>query len=169
MLPVETQFRLLAMLLIKISIITGIASILMRSARFKEIVFAAKHTVTEQILLGLYIGMPVGIGVMMRAQFGYAIPDLGVEAALLAGVLGGGVSGVTVAILAALPTYFAHDGAEVLTLPVLVLVGLAGKAAAALAPDIEHIWHFSPFVDMNFYRWVRRRFGKPRGEWQLMF
>jgi len=169
MLPVETQFRLLATLLIKISIITGIASILMRSARFKQLVFATKRTVTEQILLGLYIGMPVGIAVMMRAQFGYAIPDLGVEAALLAGVLGGGVAGVTTAILAALPTYFAVTGPEILTLPVLIIVGLAGKAAAALSPDLEHIWHFSPFVDMNFYRWVRRRFGKPRGEWQLMF
>jgi two-component system LytT family sensor kinase len=169
MLLVDTQFRLLALLLIKVSIVTGIASILMRSARFKQLVFATRHTIKEQFLLGLYVGMPVMIGVMMRAQFRYEIPDLGVEGALLAGVLGGGVAGVTTAILAALPTYFAHEGAEVLTLPVLIMVGLAGHAAASLAPDVEHIWHFSPFIDMNFYRWVRRRFGKPRGEWQLMF
>ena len=106
---------------------------------------------------------------MMRAQFGYAVPDLGVEGALLAGLLGGGVSGVTAGILAALPAQFAYAHHEFLTLPTLVLVGLAGKVARALAPDVEHIWHFSPFIDMNMYRWVQRRFGKPRGEWQLLF
>src|SRR2546426_1107296 len=109
---------------------TGIASILIRSSRFKQIVFAAKRTVREQILLGLYIGIPVGIGVMMRTQFDYKnLPDLGVEGALLAGTLGGGVAGVTAGILAALPAQFAHTHWESLTLPVLVIVGLIGKGA----------------------------------------
>src|SRR5258708_16335450 len=107
MIPVDTQWRLLALLLIKVTIATGIASILMRSARFRQIVFATKRTVKEQVLLGLYFGIPVGIGVMMRAQFGYDIPDLGVEGALLAGLLGGGISGITAGVLAGLPAQFA--------------------------------------------------------------
>lgn len=163
------QFRLLATLLIKISMITAIASILMRSARFKQILFAAKRTVSEQILLGLYIGLPVCFCVILRALGHYALPDLGVEASLLAGLFGGGVSGITVALLAGMPAEFATPHGELLTVPVLIIVGLVGKAARAMAPEDEYIWHFSPFVDMDFYRWIRRRFGKPRGEWQLMF
>ncbi len=157
------------MLLVKLSIVTGIASILIRSSRFRQIVFAAKRTVKEQIMLGLYIGIPVGCSVMMRAQFRYEVPDLGVEGALLAGLLGGSVSGITAGILAGLPAQFGFLHHEFLTLPTLVLVGLAGKVARMLAPDVEHIWHFSPFIDMNIYRWIRQRLGKPRGEWQLLF
>ncbi len=167
----ETQFQLLATLLIKVTIAIVIASVLIRSARFRQIVFAARRTVREQIMLGLYIGIPVAFFVFLRTQLGYSLPDLSVEGALLAGTLGGGVTGVTAGILAALPAQFARtsSGWETLTLPVMIVVGLIGKGAGALAPDVEHIWHFSPFIDMNIYRWVRRRFGKPRGEWQLFF
>jgi two-component system LytT family sensor kinase len=166
----ETQFQLLTTLLVKVTLATGIASVLIRSTRFRQVVFAARRTVREQVMLGLYIGLPVAFGVMMRAQFGYlSLPDLSVEGALLAGTLGGGVAGVTAGVLAALPAQFAGTGWETLTLPVMIVAGLIGKGAGALAPDVEHIWHFSPFIDMNIYRWVRRRFGKPRGEWQLFF
>jgi two-component system LytT family sensor kinase len=167
----ETPEQLLAALSAKVAIATAIASILIRSARFRQIVFAARRTVREQIMLGLYIGLPVAFGVMMRTQFDVSLPDLSVEGALLAGTLGGGVAGVTAGIVAALSAQFARTlgGWETLTLPVMIVVGLIGKGAGALAPDVEHIWHFSPFIDMNIYRWVRRRFGKPRGEWQLFF
>src|ERR1022692_3981621 len=168
----ETPETLVAALFAKVLLATAIASILIRSARFRQIVFAARRTVREQIMLGVYIGLPVAFGVMMRTQFGYyTLPDLAVEGALLAGTLGGGVAGVAAGILAALPAQFARSsgGWETLTLPVMIVVGLIGKGAGALSPDVEHIWHFSPFIDMNIYRWVRRRFGKPRGEWQLFF
>ncbi len=167
----ESQFQTLGTLLIKVTIAIIIASVLIRSARFRQIVFAAQRTVREQIMLGLFIGLPVAFFIWMRTQLGYQLPDLDVEGTLLAGTLGGGVAGLTAGIVAALPAQFARTstGWETLTLPVMIMIGLIGKGAGALAPGIEPVWHFSPFIDMNIYRWVRRRFGNPRGEWQLFF
>jgi len=58
---------------------------------------------------------------------------------------------------------------EWMAVPVYVLAGAAGGWARNLSVEKDNIWHFSPFVDMNIYRWYQRRFGAPRGQWQLMF
>src|SRR3989338_9721170 len=88
------------------------------------------------------------------------------EGAILAGVLGGAVAGIAAGALAAFPALL-HQ--EVLALPFLVAAGALGGLARHLAASKDDIWHFSPFFDLNLYRWFRKRFGYPRGDWQMFF
>ena len=162
----ETQRQLIANLLVKVGIITVVAAVLVRSSRFKELVFQDLRSVRENLELGTYLGFPVGVSTLFRAAFRYNLPDVGLEGALLAGVLGGYVSGLTAGLLVALPALF---NGEWLALPICLLAGAAGGWARHLSVEKDNIWHFSPFVDMNIYRWYQRRFGAPRGQWQLMF
>jgi two-component system LytT family sensor kinase len=162
----QSQRELLATLLVKVAIIAGIASVLARSGRFKKVLFRDARTPRECAELGAYIGIPVALVMIMR--FRYALPDLGLEGALLAGVLGGYTSGLTAAALAALAAVISPYPMWLYP-PILLAAGAVGGFARRLAPETEHIWHFSPFVDMNIYRWYQRRFGKPRGGWQLFF
>src|SRR5438128_210410 len=153
----DAHWQLLATLLVKVGIIASIASVLARSGRFKDLVFRDARSLQECLELGAYIGLPVALVVSMRAQVQYPLPDLGLEAALLAGVLGGHVSGLTAGLLVSLPPLFGAHGPEWLTPPVMAIAGIVGGAARRIAPQTESIWHFSPFVDMNIYRWYQRR------------
>jgi two-component system LytT family sensor kinase len=38
-----------------------------------------------------------------------------------------------------------------------------------MAPSKDDVWTFSPFFDLNLYRWFRQRFGYPRADWQMFF
>jgi len=162
----ETQQQLLLTLLVKVGVVASIASILIRSGQFKGLLFRERRTLTQRLQLGAFFGVLFGLGVAVRVTLKYKAPDLGVEGALLAGLLGGHVAGGVAGGITALPALL---NGEVLALPVLALVGLLGGVARRLSPEVADIWHFSPFVDMNIYRWYQRRFGKPRGDWQMMF
>ncbi len=158
--------QLLLTLLVKVGVVASIASILVRSGQFKGLLFRERRTLAQRLQLGAFFGVLFGLGVAVRVTLKYKAPDLGVEGALLAGLLGGHVAGAVAGAITALPALL---NGEVLALPVLVLVGLLGGVARRLSPEVADIWHFSPFVDMNIYRWYQRRFGKPRGDWQMMF
>jgi two-component system LytT family sensor kinase len=162
----DAQRLLIANLLVKVGIIAVVAAVLVRSARFKQLVFRDRRSVRENLELGVYLGFPVAVNTLLRAAFRYNLPDVGLEGALLAGVLGGYVSGLTAGVLVALPALLDQ---EWLALPVCLAAGAAGGLARRLSAETDNIWHFSPFVDMNIYRWYQRRFGVPRGQWQLMF
>lgn len=162
----ETQRHLIANLFVKVGIIAVVAAVLVRSARFKQLIFRDLRSVRENLELGVYLGFPVGVSTLLRAAFRYNLPDVGLEGALVAGVLGGYVSGLTAGLLAALPALF---NGEWMAIPIYLLAGAAGGWARDLSVEKDNIWHFSPFVDMNIYRWYQRRFGVPRGQWQLMF
>ncbi len=161
----ETQRQLLATLLVKVGVIASFASILVRSGHFKDLVFRQSRTRWERVELGALLGIPLALGVVVRILLQYKAPDLGLEGALLGGLLGGYLSGVVTGLLAAMPGL----PKEWLAPPVLVAAGLLGAAMRQLSPATEEIWAFSPFVDMNLYRWYRQRFGKPRGDWQVLF
>ncbi|HEY7680943.1 MAG TPA: histidine kinase, partial [Terriglobia bacterium] len=109
---------------------------------------------------------PLMLGTALRVILQYQAPDLGLEGAVLAGVLGGYVAGIVAGALAAFPGTL-HQ--ELLTLPVLLLAGVMGGFARQMAPSKDDVWTFSPFFDLNLYRWFRQRFGYPRADWQMFF
>ena len=162
----ESEQQLLVTLLVKVGVVASLASILVRSGPFKTLLFRERRTLAQRLELGLYLGVTFGLGVAVRVMLKYEAPDLSVEGALLAGLLGGQVAGGVAGALVALPALLSG---EVVALPVLALIGVLGGVARRLSPEVDDIWHFSPFVDMNIYRWYQRRFGKPRGDWQMMF
>jgi two-component system LytT family sensor kinase len=96
----------------------------------------------------------------------YEAADLGLEGSLIAGLLGGYVTGLVSGILISLPTFF-HK--EWLTLPLLAGIGVLGGLLRDLAPTPEEVWRFSPFPDLNIYRFFREKHHHWRTGFQLIF
>ena len=112
------------------------------------------RTLNQRVALGLVLSLVFAVSVATRvAGKGYYAADLGLEGALLAGILGGYVSGLISGILISLPAMF-HG--EHLTMPLLAGVGVLGGLLRDLAADPEDIWRFSPFLDLNIVRFLRR-------------
>ena len=156
----------LLILLVKILAAASIASILARFAYFKRLLFLSEKRLKDQLIFGLLVGIPLLFGVALRVILKYQPPDLGLEGAALAGVLCGPLGGIVAGGLASLPALL-HQ--EDFSLPVMVAAGSLGGLARYVAPRKDDIWHFSPFIDLNLYRWFRQRFGYPRGDWQMFF
>jgi len=88
------------------------------------------------------------------------------EASLLAGLLGGYVTGLLSGTLISVPAMLKH---EYLTLPLLAGVGALGGLLRNCAPDTEQIWRFSPFLDLRIYRFFRRDHEHARAAFQMFF
>jgi two-component system, LytTR family, sensor kinase len=164
--PANARELLLLVLLVKILAAASIASVLARSAYFKRLLFRPDKTLQDQLNFGLFLGIPLFIGATLRVLLKYQAPELSFEGAALAGVLCGPVAGIVAGGMGSLPAMF-HQ--EILAMPAMVSAGALGAFARYLAPDKDYIWHFSPFFDLNLYRWFRKRFGYPRGDWQMFF
>lgn len=164
--PSNARELLLLVLLVKILVAASLASILARFAAFKQLVFLAEKSLRDQFLFGLVLGLALFFGVTLRVIFGFPAPDLSLEGAVLAGVLGGHLAGIVAGGLAAFAALL-HQ--ETLALPVMLAAGALGGFARQLIPNKDDVWHFSPFIDLNLYRWFRQRFGRPRGDWQMFF
>ena len=98
----------------------------------------------------------------------YQAADLGLEGSLLAGILGGYVTGLLSGVLISLPGMF-FIGGQHLTMPLLAGVGVLGGLLRDLAPDPEEIWRFSPFFDLNIYRFFKESKNYRRTAFHLLF
>jgi two-component system, LytTR family, sensor kinase len=158
---------LLIQLLIKLGVATAVASALGRAREFKKLLFAHHRTVRQNILFVLFTCFPFALGVYIRCSVKtFPAADMGFEASILMGVIGGRVAGTLAGVLTALPALFYG---EFLTLPVNMLSGmLAGSLRHFCRNEVE-IWTFSPFIDMSVYRWVKRNLRYPRIDWQTAF
>lgn len=154
-------------LMIRLGVVASLASILVRSNRFKRMLLREERTLTQRLLLALSFSSIFGAGVMVRVvQNSYKAVDLGLEGSLVAGLLGGYVTGLVSGALISLPAMFHH---EYLTMPLLVGVGAMGGLLRDGAPDTEEIWRFSPFFDLSLYRVFAPRYDHVRAAFQLVF
>ena len=85
---------------------------------------------------------------------------------MLAGLSGGYVAGLLSGMLISLPAMFTG---EHLTMPLLAGVGVLGGLLRDCAPDAEEIWRFSPFFDLNLYRFFREKRDHRRTAFHLIF
>jgi len=153
--------------LVKLGAAAAIASALVRSAKFKSLLFKQVRTARESVQLVLFIGIPFALGVIVRiAVKNFLAADLSLEASILMGVIGGPLVGVIGGAMVGLPALL-HG--EWVTLPFSVLVGVFSGTLRNLAPDREGIWSFSPFIDLSIYRWIRRNLPRPKLDWQILF
>jgi two-component system LytT family sensor kinase len=133
------------------------------------------------------------VGVLARLLEGYPTTDLSLEVTVLAGLLGGTIVGLAVALIVNLPILLIALWAAVLSLapgltltvpslpvpharPELLAFPMAALLYAMVAgtlrwvcPDKEEIWKFSPFIDLSLYRSIRQRFRHPAVDWQFLF
>jgi two-component system, LytTR family, sensor kinase len=158
-------------LLVKMGVATAVASALGRAREFKKLLFAERRSRRKNLLLVLFTSIPFALGVYIRCrvknpQAADMGVDMGFEASILLGVMGGRVAGSLGGAIMALPAMF-HG--EYLTLPVNVLAGMLAGTLRHFCRNEEEIWTFSPFIDMSVYRWVKRNLRHPRIDWQTAF
>jgi len=160
----ETYFSLL----FKLGVMASIASILARSNRFKSMLMRENRTLNQRLALSVVLAVVFGLSVVIRGvNPTYYASDLGLEGSLLAGILGGYVTGLLSGILISLPAFLLKH--EQLTLPMLAGIGVLGGVLRDLAPDPEEIWRFSPFLEMNILRFFRENRHHRRAAFHLMF
>ena len=159
-------------LLVKLAAMAAIASIVARSNQFQFMLMRETRTLSQRCVLALWLGVVFALSVAVRIagnqahQTAYDAADLGLEGALIAGLLGGYVTGLLSGILISLPTFFSH---EFLTLPLLASIGVLGGLLRDLAPTPEEVWRFSPFPDLNIYRFLKEKRDHWRTGFQLIF
>jgi two-component system LytT family sensor kinase len=134
-------------LLVKLAVAASLASILVRLQVFKRMLLREERSVYQRVQFALGFGAAFGAGVGLRVITpGYAAVDLGLEGSLLAGMLGGYVTGMVSGGIIALPAVLVQK--EFLALPLLVGFGVLGGLVRDLAPHPEEIWRFSPFLNI---------------------
>ena len=154
-------------LLVKLGVVASLASILARSNAVKRMLMRESRTLNQRLQLALWFSVSFGASVATRAVApSYRAVDLGLEGSLLAGILGGYVTGLVSGILISIPA-MAING-EVVTMPLLAAVGLLGGVLRDCAPDTDEIWRFSPFFDLNIYRFFKEKIDHRRTAFHLL-
>ncbi len=161
------QRLILVTLLVKLGVAAAVASALVRSRYFKQLLFRDERSNEQKVHLVLFIATPFVLGVMIRVLVpNFLAADLGFEAAILMGVIGGRLAGALGGGLVALPALWSG---EFLTLPFSLLAGFVAGLMRLRVPNHEEVWSFSPFIDLGVYRWARRVLRHPFGDWQTNF
>jgi two-component system LytT family sensor kinase len=157
----------LVTLLVKLGVVASLASILVRWSAVKGILMRESRTISQRMQLSLWFSCVFGASVATRVvSQAYQAVDLGLEGSLLAGLLGGYVTGLASGILISIPAMINH---EYLTMPLLAGLGVLGGLLRDCAPDPEDIWRFTPFLDLNIWRLVKRRQDAGRRVFNLIF
>src|SRR5437868_9740831 len=162
------QRFILVTLLFRLGVVTAVASALVRSRRFHELLFRDDRNLRQKICLFLSVGLPFAlctVGRLMGPK-GFAAGDVTLESTMLMGVIGGRFVGAAGGVLVSLPGLFAGSW---VWLPFNLVAGILAGQAREMAPSREAVWSFSPFVDLSIYRWVRKHLRRPRLEWQIAF
>jgi len=158
-------------LLVKLAAMASIASVLARSRSFKNLLLGETRTLRQRVALSLWLASAFGVAVAIRvfSNKSYPAADLGLEGSLIAGILGGYVTGLASGVLISLPAMFSPSGGEQMTMPLLAAVGVLGGVLRDLAPDPNEIWRFTPFVDLNIYRFFKESRNHRRTAFALEF
>ena len=155
----------LVFLLVKLGVAAAVASALVRSRRFKGLLYREDRSLGEKIKLVLFIGVPFALGVLVRLSVKNFIPaDLSCESSILMGIIGGRVVGGIGGGFVSLP---AAVYGEYGNLPFNIVAGILAGVLRDVAADREAVWSFSPFVDLSIYRWIRRNIPRPKVDWQI--
>jgi two-component system LytT family sensor kinase len=160
--------RYLVALLVKLVAMASIASVLARSNRFKSALMRETRTLKQRVVLALWLSSVFGASVATRVvSRTYHAADLGLEGSLIAGLLGGYVTGLLSGVLISLPAVFIAG--EHLTMPLLAGIGVLGGLLRDWAPNPEEIWRFTPFFDLNIYRFFKESSNHRRTAFHLLF
>ena len=161
------QRLVLITLLVRLGVAAAVSSVLARSRRFRVLLFHEDRTLSENIEMVIFIGVPYALGVIVRHTVkNFLAADLAFESAILMGVITGRVGGMVGGLFVSLPQLALHDWTN---LPINVLAGLLAGWMRHLATDREAIWSFSPLFDLSIYRWIRRTIAKSFIDWQTSF
>ncbi|MGA2135596.1 MAG: histidine kinase [Bryobacteraceae bacterium] len=157
----------LVTLLVKLGVVASLSSILVRWSAVKRMLLRENRTLGQRMKLSFWFSALFAASVGTRViSKSYQAVDLGLEGSLLAGLLGGYVTGLTSGIMISIPAMF-HG--EYLTMPLFAGFGVLGGLLRDCAADPEDIWRFSPFFDLNLWRFIKQRRFDRRNAFNLIF
>ncbi|MBM3754873.1 MAG: sensor histidine kinase [Acidobacteria bacterium] len=145
----------LVILLLKLAVAASVASILGRSGAFLRMLLREERTYKQRFRMALNFGIIFGVGIGLRVLANNFAFDLGLEGALLAGLLGGYFTGLTGGVMISLA---ACANGEWLAMMLYAGVGVLGGLLRDIAPSTGDIWNFSPYFDLNVYRLFRAKY-----------
>jgi two-component system, LytTR family, sensor kinase len=159
----EPQYLLT--LLLRVAVAASLASILSRFSAFQKMLMREDRTLVQRVKLALMLWAVYGASVLFRVwnPVKYDAVDLGLEGSLLAGMVGGYVTGLLSGILISIPAV-AHG--ELMTMLLFAGVGVLGGLLRDLAPEKEDVWRFSPIFSLKPQR-LRQRLYQLRLLFQL--
>jgi len=179
-------------LLLKLAVMALLAGFIARFSMFRRLLMIEQRGPREKIEFAAFLGLPFMIGVLARLLAHYPTADLSLEVTVLAGLLGGTIVGLAVALIVNLPILVVALWVAVLSLfpafaqnvpsflipyyrpellaPLMAtLYAVAAGTARWVCPDKEEIWKFSPSFDLSLYRSIKQRFKHPAIDWQVLF
>jgi len=144
-------------LLLRVAVAASLASILSRFSAFQLMLMREDRTLVQRVKLALMFLAFYGGSVLFRVlnPAKYDAVDLGLEGSLLAGMVGGYVTGLFSGILISIP---AVANGELMTMLLFAGVGVLGGLLRDLAPEKEDIWRFSPIFSLNPRRLRQRTY-----------
>jgi two-component system LytT family sensor kinase len=145
----------LAALLLKIAVSTSLASIVMRFGPMQRMLLRDDRTLRERLHLAFIFALLFGASAEFRilSHDKYQAVDLALEGSVIAGILGGYVSGLITGLCASIPDMF---NGKWMSMALFSAAGIIGALIHDLAPRKEDVWSFSPFVDLNLWRLFRQ-------------
>ncbi|HTQ58019.1 MAG TPA: histidine kinase [Bryobacteraceae bacterium] len=157
----------LVTLLVKLGVVASLSSILVRWGAVKRMLLRENRALGQRLKLSLWFSALFAASVGTRVvSKSYQAVDLGLEGSLLAGLLGGYVTGLTSGILISVPAMIHR---EYLTMPLFAGLGVLGGLLRDCAADPEDIWRFTPFFDLNLWRFFKQRRFDRRNAFNLLF
>src|ERR1700756_91855 len=160
-----TDRLILITLLVKLGVVSAVASVLARASTFRRLFFAEHRRPRQTLALWAFFLVPLTLAVWVRTMVpNFLAADISFETVILLGLfLGPGWAVLGGAVLS-VPALF-HG--EYLALPFNAAVGLLAGFLGRSVED-EEIWSFTPFIDLSLYRWVRRNLRQPRIDRQFL-
>jgi two-component system LytT family sensor kinase len=142
------EHQQLLTLLLRVAVAASLASILSRFSAFQLMLMREDRTLVQRIKLALMFWATYGGSVLFRVlnPAKYDAVDLGLEGSLLAGMVGGYVTGLLSGILISIP---AVARGQLMTMLLFAGVGVLGGLLRDLAPEKEDVWRFSPIFSLN--------------------
>src|SRR5208283_1373073 len=179
-------------LLIKLAVMALVAGFIARFSMFRRLLLIEQRGPREKIEFAAFLGLPFMVGVLARLLADYPTADLSLEVTVLAGLLGGTIVGLAVALIVNLPILLIawwvaglslfpgiarsapswlipYYRPELLAPLMATLYAVLAGTARWVCPDKEEIWKFSPSFDLSLYRSFRQRFKHPAIDWQILF
>ena len=154
----------LTTLLVQMAVLAALATMLVRYARFRQLLLTERRDWPERLVFIVALGVPLTVGVLSRLLLGYKALDFSLAGPFIAGLVAGPYAGAIVGAMVGAPALAAG---EVAALPFAVGCGFAGGGLRQVCPK-EAIWHFSPFVFSGLHRYAWRFLRRFQVDWQVI-
>jgi len=154
----------LTTLLVQMAVLATLATMLVRYARFRQLLLTERRDWPERLVFIVALGVPLTVGVLSRLLLGYQALDFSLAGPFIAGLVAGPYAGAIVGAMVGAPALAAG---EVAALPFAVGCGFAGGGLRGVCPK-EAIWHFSPFVFSGLHRYAWRFLRRFQVDWQVI-